>query len=856
MSDWTDGALADAGHGIASPPTSSDPASVPMPVSGVGLLDVASWSGLAFDRAPMGCLLTGLDGTIRLANRAFAVMLGYDSCELEGRHFSEFTDPRDLLASLAALERLLAGGADDVQVDKRYVHASGKKVWARTKVALVRDDSGNPAGFVAQSEDVSDRRAANLRLRRSEAFLHRIFDSSAVAMALLDKSGNALQVNRAMAALSGREAFELAGEQLLSYLLLPNQAVVRDICRSSRRDANFEAQISLPGGTAATVLCLMGPVTSPGGAPWMIVQMVDISGRKAAEEISTYRSLHDELTGLANRRRFVENLEAALSSQRSRRQKTAVLMIDLDRFKEVNNGLGHAAGDAILVEVARRLEAVTRRADTVGRIGGDEFWIVAGDVEDDIGAINLSIAVLRVLSQPFRIDDATVHVGASIGFCLSPDDGTAVQELMGRADAAQYRAKAAGSGWAAYSQGSDEQRLELLELAADLRSAIDSEELDIAYQPLFTAGGRIIGFEALSRWNHPERGPIPPDVFVPLAEHAKLMPALTRTVLRRSGRQCAQWRADGRDVSIAVNLAPSMLRDDFLVELITHELAESGLEAAHLTLEITEGKLADGFDPVISNALQGLHRLGVRLSIDDFGTGYSSLAYLKDLPVDELKIDKSFVAHLDVDGRDAAIVRSMVDLAKILQLDVVAEGVETQEVAASLLDAGCDIIQGFGLGRPRSARHATTLLSEQAAAEIKAERVQPKPSPSDRHLRIVLADNNARSKASLSRALGRASHHVDMADCGADVIAMIRDGQPDMVILSQVMAGDVSAVQTGTALRTSGYTGPIIILFTLGRQTGLRPRRFPIDVWPVAKDDRATLLHLVKGCAARHQHTA
>ncbi len=813
-------------------------------------LGEASLSWLVFDRAPNGIVLTSADGYLRLVNPAFARMLGYQPCELVGRHFSDITDPRDLTATVAALGKVLDGTSEELQVDKRYIRADGRRVWVRTSAALIRDPAGLPVGVIAQSADISRRRAAEQRLHRSEACLNRIFDVSAVAKALLDTHGRTVRVNQAMLTLTGHSrSDELSGEQLVSHVLAPQDTAVRDLCRSHRGDAQFEARLRRADGSIATVLCLTGAATSASGSPLTVVQIVDISDRKAAEETATFRSLHDELTGLANRRLFVDTLDTALADRRTVRQKTAVLMVDLDRFKEVNDGFGHSAGDDILIEVARRLKAVTRRADTVGRVGGDEFWVVARDVGDDVGAITVATAILRELSLAFAVGTAKVHVGASVGFSLAPDDGTTAGVLMSKADSAQYRAKTSSSSWAAYTKGPDEQRLDLLELAADLRVAIDGEELDIVYQPLFAARGRITGFEALSRWNHPERGAISPDVFVALAEHAKLMPALTRMVLRRATRQCAQWRAGGRDVTIAVNLAASLLRDDTLLELVTAELAAAGLDPDHLTLEITEGRLADGSDPVVSKTLDDLHRLGIRLSIDDFGTGYSSLAYLKELPVDELKVDKSFVVHLDIDSRDVAIVRSLVDLAKILQLDVVAEGVESEGVAAHLREAGCDILQGFGLGRPQSAAQATALLAEEAATEAIA--VQAPPPALARSLVIVLADDDPRSRIDLSQVLAGEDHHVVRADNAADVIAKVRSAHVDLVILTPVIGRGQTGVQASAALRAAGYHDPIVILFTLAPNHDVGGGRFPIDVWPVAKEDRATLLHLVAGCATR-----
>ncbi len=286
---------------------------------------------------------------------------------------------------------------------------------------------------------------------------------------------------------------------------------------------------------------------------------------------------------------------------------------------------------------------------------------------------------------------------------------------MRKADSAQARAKQLASGWAAYSTEIDDIRLHRLRLARDLADAIDSGELGVEYQPLFGHGGQIRGFEALARWTHADHGPIAPDFFIPLAEQAHHMKSLTESVLRQSVAQCAAWRDAGHDVYVAVNLAPSLLHDDSAAALVTAELARVGLDPTHLTLEITEGRLADGSDPMVSLALARLHGLGVRLSIDDFGTGYSSLAYLKTLPVVELKIDRSFVANIDEDPRDVAIVRALVQLAKTLGLEVVVEGVESTDAATTLRALGCDTLQGFALARPMPASRATELLRAQTA---------------------------------------------------------------------------------------------------------------------------------------------
>ncbi|MCU4185866.1 EAL domain-containing protein [Acidiferrimicrobium sp. IK] len=817
-----------------------------------GAIDLIGAAAQAFDSAPAGAVVATTSGRLVLVNQAFGRLLGYEPAELVGRSFADFTDERDRDASEVAMAALLAGEAGGLQLDKRYVRSSGSSVWVRVQAAVVHDVAGTPAALIVHCDDIDDRRRAEQHLRLSEAFLDRIFNLSAVPTALLDGGGRAHKANVAMLSLLGRGSFSgVSGVHLLEHVLPPDRNAIRGLCSSSGTDVKFEARIQRADGAVLAVLCLIGAATAADGGRVTVLQMIDVSERKAAENIATFRALHDELTGVANRRLLVQDMRAAIGDRRFSRHKTAVLMIDLDRFKEVNDGLGHAAGDAVLVEVARRLEAVTRRADTVGRVGGDEFWVVASDIRDEMGAITLATAILDALSLPFSIQATKVHVGASIGFALAPDDGTTARDLMTKADAAQYRAKSLRSGWAAYAQAADDHRLDQLGLTADLKAAIEAQALTIVYQPLVSAAGHIRGFEALSRWHHPERGLIPPDVFIPLAEHAKLTLALTRTVLRRSARQCALWRAAGHDVSIAVNLPPLLLHDPSLPELISTELAAAGLEHRHLTLEITEGRLADGFDPLVSKSLQDLHDLGVRLSIDDFGTGYSSLAYLKELPVDELKIDKSFIVHLDTDRRDVAIVRSLMDLARILRMDVVAEGVESHAIAAILREAGCDVLQGFGLGRPQSAEAATILLASEQAVEDRQPAEGPAHLLSDRNLRILLADNNAKARTDLSRTLASLGHQVLVAATGAEALeAVHRDDAIDLVIASQVLGTGLSGVQASIALRAEGCECPIIILFALSHARAMRSRRFPIDVWPVARDDRPTLLYLVRGCSA------
>jgi diguanylate cyclase (GGDEF)-like protein len=424
--------------------------------------------------------------------------------------------------------------------------------------------------------------------------------------------------------------------------------------------------------------------------------------RRQFDEIER-QALYDALTDLPNRALLRDRLRQAINAARRDGTRVAVLLVDLDQFKDVNDTLGHQSGDRLLVELGHRLRDRMRASDTVARLGGDEFAILAPTVADAVAARTVAETARAELARPFALDGLQLEVGSSVGIALFPDHGEDEEDLIRHADVAMYLAKERRSGLELYAAESDHYSPERLALVAELRGAIEREELELAYQPKVALGdGTLRSVEALIRWPHPTRGLLMPDVFIPLAEHTGLIRPLTRFVLTAALRQCREWQAAGLDVSVAVNLSARDLLDADLPDQVAALLERFGVDGSKLELELTESTFLA--DPVRARALLvRLSELGVALAIDDFGSGYSSLGYLKQLPIDVLKIDKSFVMAMDGDADDAAIVRSTIGLARNLGLSVVAEGVETDRVWHELASLGCTLAQGYFVGRPMPA---------------------------------------------------------------------------------------------------------------------------------------------------------
>ena len=445
--------------------------------------------------------------------------------------------------------------------------------------------------------------------------------------------------------------------------------------------------------------------TLSGHVDGVVLTFDDITGRKTAEERSQHLALHDALTGLPNRVLLQDRLTQALARARRECNLVALMVLDLDGFKEVNDTLGHPAGDELLKQVAQRIAGSIRESDTLARLGGDEFALVQSAVRQHGAATALAGKVRRLLAAPITFAGHKAQVTASIGIALFPNDGAEAGELLKNADLALYRAKREGRGQHRFFEPAMDAELRIRRRREqELRRALERDEFVLVYQPqLDLRTGALTGVEALARWRHPEHGWVLPGEFIPVAEASGLILPLGAWVLREACRQAAVWCAQGLNLTVAVNVSPAQLRHPDILEGVSQALRASDLDPGLLELEITEGVVMETFGKDVPDFLARLAAHGVRLAIDDFGTGYSSLAYLRRLPVQRIKIDRSFVHDIGVGHEGGAVVRAIVDLGHALGKEVLAEGVESEAQLAFLEQLGCDAAQGFLIARPQTA---------------------------------------------------------------------------------------------------------------------------------------------------------
>jgi diguanylate cyclase (GGDEF)-like protein/PAS domain S-box-containing protein len=648
-------------------------------------------------------------------------MLGYP----QGKHLGDpdywlkIIHPDDRERVLAEDRRVNAMGEPFGQ-EYRVVASDGRVVWVHEEAVVVRNEAREPLYWQGFIFDITERKEAEEALRRSEASL-----AQAQRMAHL---GNWEWDVRTGEVWWSDEVFRIYGygprefvpshERLMDVVHPEDRGLLRRKIDGALYDGepyDFEHRIIRPGGEARVVHHRAEVVRGQGGEPLRMVGTVhDITERKALQEQLEYQALHDALTGLPNRALFMDRLQHALVRAWRRKGEVAVLFMDLDNFKVVNDSLGHDAGDSLLAAVAERLRARLRPEDTAARLGGDEFVILLEDLTDVGEATRVAERIAEALRTAFVLNRREVFVTASIGVVLSDDARKEPADLLRNADLAMYRAKHAGRArYEVFEEQMSARALERLQMENDLRRAVERQEFVVHYQPVVALDtGGVKGFEALVRWERSEDTLIVPEEFVPVAEDTGLIVPIGQWTLREACRQAQEWRRrypDAPSVTMFVNLSARQLQDPDLARRIAQITRETGFDPRYLELEISEGAAMVNA-PATAAVLEELKALDVRVAIDDFGTGYSSLSYLERFPVDSLKIDRSFVDKLGQDPGTALLVSGMIDLAHALGLRVIAEGVETTEQLQRVRDLGCDLAQGYHFSRPLPDEAAGVLL--------------------------------------------------------------------------------------------------------------------------------------------------
>ena len=646
----------------------------------------------------------------------WAEILGYSHEEIKHttQQWTDFIYPDDREKAWQSIQDVLDGRSSIHKIEYRMIHKNGSLRWILDHAKVVqRDQDGRPIRMSGTHADITERKAAEEELRIAAA----AFESQE-GIIVTDAENVIIKVNQAFTNITGYTAKEAVG-QTPQHLLRSgrqNTAFYTAMWDSIQHTGAWQGEIwnrRKNGEVYPEWLTITVVKGIDGETTHYVATLTDITERKAAEEKIKQLAFYDPLTQLPNRRLLLERLKHSIDVERREGKQLALLMLDLDRFKAVNDNLGHLAGDELLQQVATRITARLREVDVVARLGGDEFIILLEDIAHPEDAARIAEGIVADLSKPFQlIQSDDVRIGVSIGISLYPQHGDSPEILMNSADAALYQAKDRGRGCFAYF--SEELTLaarERIALEARLRQAIDQQELRVFYQPqIDIASGQIVGAEALVRWQNPTEGLIFPEQFIPIAEETDLIIAIGTWVLRETCRQGRQWLDEGLPaLTLSVNVSPHQFRRQDINALVAKVLSETGYPAEYLALEITESGLMENQDKAMG-ILNDLRVQGIRLAIDDFGTGYSSLAYLKYFPLDVLKIDKNFIDDIPFLQGDTEITATIIAMAHTLGFKVSAEGVETHEQLAFLQAKGCDSYQGYLSGQALSADAFAKLL--------------------------------------------------------------------------------------------------------------------------------------------------
>jgi diguanylate cyclase (GGDEF)-like protein/PAS domain S-box-containing protein len=637
------------------------------------------------------------------ANKRYAESNGWTVDSIIGKTVREAIGEEAWRMIEPQVERVLKG--EKVEYVRPLILPGGEQRIIEVNLIPHFGEDGQMLGAFVLITDITRHQLAERAIRDSEERMRK-FAAATNEGIFFHKNGILTDVNEALLAIMGYTREEMIGHNAMEFVAPEWQQTAADYMREGREDP-YEAEVMHKKGHNIAVE-MVGKTLHLGDETYRLGVLRDITAHRHAEARIHYLAHHDMLTGLPNRAYLTERLATILALARRHGTLVAIMFIDLDNFKTVNDSFGHHMGDALLKEVAARIKEVLREADMVSRLGGDEFLAILADLAAPEDAAKIADKLLQTISAPIALQGQQLCANASIGISLFPRDGDNADDLIRRADAAMYSAKDHGRRHSRfYTPGLSDEGAEMLAQESRLRQAVQRGEFVLFYQPQLNVGDlRLTGIEALVRWRHPERGLTDPSEFIEFAETHGLIDEIGQYVLREACRQNKAWQAAGfAALPISVNVSAVQFRRGDLVADVKRVLEETGLEGRYLELELTESLLMD--KEVVGEALAGLRALGVKITIDDFGTGYSSLGYLKRYPIDKLKIDRSFIDDLGTDADDRAIASAIINLAKTLKLTALAEGVERQEQLDFLRVHGCDEFQGYLAGNPVPAEEFT-----------------------------------------------------------------------------------------------------------------------------------------------------
>jgi diguanylate cyclase (GGDEF)-like protein/PAS domain S-box-containing protein len=661
---------------------------------------------LLFERNLAGVYRNTVSGRMLECNDALARMLGFETREafLALRAGDLYHTPEERDQFIDAVRH--HGAVANIEVCLR--HRDGHSVWLLESVHILRGEDGEEV-LEGTAIDITDRKMAEIALRDSEARYRLMAENSTDLISRSTVRGRIVYASDAIRNLLGYEPSELVGRSIYSFITPEDHPIIRRATFSlgevgastySFRAVRKDGTLVWFESTSRAI------VNAETGAVEEVVSVSrDITERKSAEEQIEYQAYHDALTALPNRLLFRDRLTVALAHAKRQQHLLAVMFLDLDRFKYVNDTLGHSVGDELLKSIAGRLQSMLREEDTIARMGGDEFTLLLADLGSAEDAAKIAQKLLDAIAQPVHLEGHDLYITTSIGIALYPNDGNSAEQLLQNADNAMYRAKEAGrNGYQLCTPAMNSRALERLSVENALRRAIERGELVLHYQPQIRLEDRsVTGMEALLRWNRPGIGLVSPLTFIPIAEETRLIVPIGEWVLREACRQAKKWqRTRFPSLRMAVNLSARQFQQSDLRKVIVSALEESGLNPSSLELEITESTAMLNTERTIAT-LRELREIGVKIAVDDFGTGHSSLSYLRHFPIDRVKIDREFVHELDASRSNRAIVSAIIAMAHGLNLGVTAEGVETEAQMQFLAEEGCEEVQGFLFGKPVAA---------------------------------------------------------------------------------------------------------------------------------------------------------